>query len=210
MADKLVTSSLGSAPSVTAREQKREELMAGIQLNYTEKDVEDILEAHCEHYLGLKYVARQFRSSAGIVDIIAKHPEITNRYYIIELKRGTLDASAFTQAMRYSAWFNSELSKHGKRVFFPILIGEALHSDLNFLCHYFDRDEYFGLSAIYRVAYRLFDFDPLNGVTFNYHSVKQRDSRDLYAEMHCHIAAIEERLEYCEFDGWSRLRAAYD
>src|SRR5580698_6293371 len=114
--------------------------MAGIQLVCTEKDIEDILEQHCERMLGIKFLARQFRTTVGVVDIIAKHPYIPGVYYVVEIKRDILDPVAYIQALRYAKWLNSERSKIGKRKFIPVIIGEQLQSTLNFLCQHFDHE----------------------------------------------------------------------
>lgn len=172
--------------------------MAGIQLVYTEKDIEDILEQHCERMLGIKFVTRQFRTEVGIADIIAKHPDISGVYYVVEIKRGILDPDAYAQALRYAKWLNSEMSKDGRRSFIPIIIGEQLQSTLNFLCAFFDHEFQCGIANIHDVSYRLFEFDPLSGVSFSWFSKEQEACDNLRYSRHCHITAVEGKLECLE------------
>jgi hypothetical protein len=171
----------------------------GIELVCDEKAIEDVLWDHCNHYLGLKPIARQYRTSVGIIDLLARHPISPNIYFVIEIKRGTLDSHAYTQVLRYCKWLNSEQSKNGQRIFFPILVGEQLSTNLDHLCNFFDVDSYSSVPAIHNVAYRLFKFDPLAGITFNYLSVSQRDAASLYFENHCHVAQLDERASLAEW-----------
>lgn len=183
-----------SAPIHSQADGEDRGSMAGIQLVYTEQDIEDILEANCEHMLGVRFLTRQFRTTVGVVDVLAKHAYVPNVYYVIEIKKGTLDPAAYAQAMRYAKWLNSERSKGGKRKFIPIIIGEHLQSTLNHLCNYFDHEYQCNVSNIHDVAYRLFRFDPLRGVAFSWHSVEQAGCEALRIECHCHIRQIDDEL----------------
>ena len=180
--------------------------MSGIQIICSEQDIEDILEEHCGHYLGLRFITRQFRTPVGIIDIIAKHPAVENSYFVIELKRHTLDASAYLQTIRYARWMNSEMSKNGKRFFTPMIIGQSLHPDLSHICDYFEIDDYPDVPTMHRLRYRLFNFDPLKGFCFDWHSTEQETASNAFLEQFCHLRNIQERLEAYELDEYMRLR----
>lgn len=172
-----------------------------IQLLYLEKDIEDLLADDCEHYLGIKFLARQFRTPVGIIDVIAKSCDNPYVYFSIELKKDKIDSTAYCQSLRYSNWLNSELSKGGKRLFIPIVIGSSLAEDLHFLCEYFDADDFnhFNLAVYKDVFYRLFDFCPKTGVSFNFHNSAQEKQKNLLRKYHNHIDAICGRADYFEY-----------
>jgi hypothetical protein len=159
-----------------------------IQLVYNEKAVEDLIEADCEHFLGLKFITRQFRTPVGIVDVIAKHPENSNVYYVIEVKRERLDAAAYVQVLRYAKWLNSEYSQYWKRLFIPILIGESLSSELTTLCEYFDKDDHDSILEHASVFYRLFAFNTKTGVSFKWNDKVQSN----------HVESLRYRLNPIE------------
>jgi hypothetical protein len=173
--------------------------MAGIQLVCTEQDIEDILVRHCDRMLGIEFMARQFRTAVGVVDILAKHPYIPNVYYVVEIKRGILDPATYVQALRYANWLNSERSKFGRRFFIPIIVGEHLHASLNSLCQFFDQESHYCTSNIRDVTYRLFHFDPLEGVSFAWHSREQEACDAMRTERYCHLNALDERLSHAEW-----------
>ena len=184
-----------SRPNTSMGRKLRAGSMAGIQLVYTEKDIEDILASNCQRLLAVKFVTRQYRTSAGIIDIIAKSLESPDYYYIIEIKKDALDASAYVQARRYARWMNREESKSGKRKFLPVIIGEQLHSSLHGVCDYFEPDS-LGLHLLAEVRYRLFGFDVLEGINFSYSSREQERMAEKLEHRHCHISTLEESHDY--------------
>jgi hypothetical protein len=173
--------------------------MDGIQFNCSERYIEDVLANNCEHFLDLKFIARQFQTDVGIIDLIARHPEDRESYFVIELKRGVIDPQAYVQVVRYANWLNSEYSKDGRRKFFPVLIGESLSSTLDHVCAYFDTDQCLNLANIYRPSYRLFKFDPMTGISFAWFSTGQQAAADKPQLQHCHISALSEQLEYANY-----------
>lgn len=167
-----------------------------IQLVYAERDVEDLLVEDCQHYLGLKYITRQFRTPVGIVDVIAASPEAKGLYYVIEIKKDVLDTHAYVQATRYCKWLNSELSKGGSRIFLPIIIGNSLNDELYSVCEYFYDVAFHDVSEIGVVFYRLFKFDPKEGVSFEWHSTRQREYKRTLNHRYYHIQNAIEKLEF--------------
>lgn len=168
-----------------------------IQLSYLEKDVEDIIQSHTSKFLGLNFIARQFNTPVGVIDVIAKSHRCPRLYWVIEIKRDKLDASAYCQALRYSNWLNSEMSKDGSRFFRPLIIGSSLSDDLASLCKYFDGEDqdWWDYGNQKTVMYRLFNFDPISGVSFNWSSPTQRDYEEIFVEGYNHTNAAIERLE---------------
>lgn len=77
------------------------------QLNVLEKTLEDFLEFNL-HILedGLKFVDRQYPTSTGPLDILAK--DSRGRWVVVELKRGRAADSVIGQLLRYRAFIVSE------------------------------------------------------------------------------------------------------
>lgn len=157
-----------------------------IQLQYLEKDIEDLLEEDCEHYLGLKFICRQFRTPVGIIDVIAKHPEM-GTYYVIEIKQGRLTPAAYVQVIRYAKWLNSEESKNGKRLFIPLVVGRSLDDELKTICELFDKNNHHSVENVNEVSYRLFNLDPKNGVFFNCQDRAERVHRNSLVHHYNHV-----------------------
>jgi len=178
-----------------------------IELVYQEKDVEDLLEQDCMGYIGLDFVARQLRTAVGIVDVIAAHPEIENLKYVIEIKKGALDSSAYTQVLKYTNWLNSEESDGGKILYLPMLIGTHLTGDLPALCINFDVDEHYTVAFYNQVTYRLFSFDPKKGVCFAWCSTNQLEHQKLLVNDHNHLQQILCDKESAEMGEWEAKRA---
>lgn len=166
-----------------------------IQLSYLEKDIEDLLEQNCRDYLGLTFLTRQFKTPAGVVDVIAKHPQIKNTYYVVEIKKGAIDVDAYIQAVRYATWLNSERAKAGRRIFIPVLIGDTLRDDLVKVCEYLESDEHSGYGAVGKVFYRLFNFSPLYGVAFHWFSKAERAYRQSLHHYFSHGAHLLEIID---------------
>lgn len=169
-----------------------------IKLEYLEKDIEDLLEIDCEHYLGLKFIARQLRTPVGIIDVIARCPNRNRKlYYVIEIKNGPINSAAYVQAVRYANWLNSELSKDGKRLFVPLLIGSTLSEEISTICEYFSHDH--NWYEIYRkVFYRVFNFSAKEGVTFTWiNNVSSKYHATLKNDFN-HINQLWERVDDLE------------
>lgn len=168
-----------------------------IELSYSEKDIEDILFQHSEKFLDIRAIKRQYPTKVGVVDLIAQSTSDKDVFFVIEIKKDFLDCYAYCQVLRYSNWLNSEKSKNGKRKFFPVLIGKDLSADLYHLCDYFEEDH--SLSLIYKPTYRLFHFDPLQGVSFTYVNTEQNK---IVTKIHefCHISDLEMKNESLYFE----------
>ena len=173
-----------------------------IQLTFLEKDVEDLIEKESLRYLDIKYVTRQYRTPVGIIDIIAKDPYDSRIYYVVEIKNGPLDASAYVQACRYTKWLNSEMSKDGARIFVPLLIGTKLDNAVATICEYFDSGTGDFLALYGRSYYRIFEFDVLKGVSFTWRSNNEKDHSHSLTHDFNHIQYFERQIaeEHCRPD----------
>lgn len=149
-----------------------------IKIQAEEKDIEDILQDYCKEMLGLRFIARQIKTPAGIIDIIARCPE-TKAYYIIELKKDKLDAYAFCQVMRYAYYLNNDegINKQGKRFFVPLLIGARISDELIKCVNLYEHGDV-SYDRIYRPEYTLFNLDPFKGIRFDYHDSRQKKYQD--------------------------------
>lgn len=135
-----------------------------IRFDISEKDVEDVLFYGMKQFLNMTPIVRQFNTPVGIIDVIAKASE--NVYFIIELKKDTLNASAVCQVLRYCRYMNGEHSKDGKRIFLPLIIGKNLHEELFDLVEYCEAPECRGLQDYGKIFYTLYDIDPMSGFSF--------------------------------------------
>lgn len=170
-----------------------------IKIEAAEKDIEDVLCNHMRHYLGLRFIGRQINTPAGKIDILAKGPH--NLYYIIELKRGDVDASAYAQVMRYCHYFNYNKSKNGKRIFAPLLIGENLSGEMVKNVKNFDKGGE-GFSVTCSIPeYALFQFNPLSGISFSYYNAVQRTyEEEHFFNQQNYLEAFHENLEHSNFN----------
>lgn len=136
------------------------------EITCDEKDIEDYLYDNLESVLGLKPIARQYNVGGQFIDILAKSPKM-GIYYCIEIKKGNLDAKAYAQAIKYCRLMAQNKDEKNKRIFYPILIGCSLSSDLFYNVNYFYEPEYECPSFC---GYRIFDFCPNKGVGFDFRS----------------------------------------
>jgi len=147
-----------------------------LRIEGTEKDIEDVLCENMKEFLGLRFVARQAQTPAGVIDIIAAAKDV---FYVIELKRDTIDTHAYAQVMRYCNYLNFNKSKNGKRVFAPLLIGEHLSGELYRNVKQFEESgENFKAYHLHIPEYALFQFNPLSGISFSYYSPAQQEYAD--------------------------------
>ncbi len=142
-----------------------------IKIDCTENDIETYLCENMDKHLGLRFVGRQINTQAGIIDVLAKSKDVKELYYVIELKRGVIDAHAYVQVMRYTHFLNSEKSKDFQRVFMPMLIGNSLCPNLE------KAVSYYSCCDLYKqiVSYRLFGFDMDEGISFAYQNSNQSE-----------------------------------
>jgi len=181
-----------------------------IKIEANEKDIEDILCRHMDEFLGLRYVGRQINTPAGVVDILAKSPE-KRVFYIIELKRGEINASAYAQVMRYCHYFNYNKTRCGRRIFAPLLIGDHLAGEMQKNVKIYEQNGE-GYSPSCPVPeYTLFQFNPLSGISFSYQSPTQV----AYADEHFYkqenyIQALHEGLAYNEHRRKAEIKSIKD
>lgn len=194
-------------PSVTPYGKGGKGKMA-IEINYLEKDVEDLLAAHTGRYLGAEMVKRQFRTPVGIVDLILSVDVSSRIYLVTEIKKGMLDACAFAQVWRYTKWLNSEFSREGKRIFVPFLIGDSLHTDLHPIVEYYEEGLFweFRPGLLGRTFYRLFNFDPFTGVGFGFHNKAQAAYRNNLTYDYCHGDKFHYVLDELQSEKWALER----
>ncbi len=143
-----------------------------VKLKISESDLEDSISKNCEKLLGLKFIARQIKTPAGIIDILA-YDKSSKAYCVIELKNCCLDQKALPQVLRYSNYLNSEKSKGGKRMFISLLIGDDLGDNL--IKSVFHFDGVLSESSYGKVYYTLYDLDVLNGINFSYFDKRQKE-----------------------------------
>ena len=146
-----------------------------IEIDFTEKDIEDYLckSGNLMKHLGLRFVARQVDIFGLRIDILAYNTK-DRCFYIIELKKGTLDAKAFTQAFKYCRLMNLKYNfgKHIKRHKFKVLlVGQDLNSELiGVLTNY---GQFLPVETHY--FYTLFNYDFENGISFYWYSKNERE-----------------------------------
>ena len=168
-----------------------------ITFTFSERDIEDILSKECSKFLGVKFLARQLSIPVGIIDLLVASKINAGIYYVVEIKKGLLDPSAYVQVLRYSKWLNSEYSKEGKRRFIPVLVGEHLSPSLDTLVDFFE-DDYWSIRRLHQPLYRLFKIDPVRGISFDYSSTSQQSVKPGELE-YCHISAKCEEADYLAY-----------
>lgn len=145
-----------------------------ININLSEKELEDFLcsDNNLEKYLSLKFIARQVSiPPIGIIDILAYHKE-SKCWVIIELKKDSLDTSAFCQLSSYLNYYRKTKSFidvknfHKERKFCGLLIGSSLDINLIKCVDYSD-------FSCHVITYRLFRFTLENGIKFSYCNPEQ-------------------------------------
>lgn len=161
-------------------------------IDIVEKDLEDFLcENISKHYKNIKIIKRQFRTKAGVIDLLAKDIDSLNEYIVIELKIGDLTSDSVCQVLRYTQYLNSEMSKGGKRTFHPLLIGSNLSDELSkLLSHY----EGFFLKPFY-CHYDLFNIG-MKGLELGYYNRKNGEFlKNTYQYQYSAIEDLENKLE---------------
>lgn len=147
-----------------------------VEINITEKELEDFLckDDNLENYLGITFVARQVKiEEFGYLDILG-YNKITEKFVLIELKKGMLDASAYLQIERYNKAFSLKYN----REFDKLIIGDNLHSDLHHQVQYYECDEEKPC-----VTYRLYKIEFEDGITFRVYSVGQKKLQEAYESL---------------------------
>lgn len=151
-----------------------------MEYNILEKDIENaIFEGQLLKHYGIKIVAQQVRSvnktakgsgksyphdMDGIIDLIGYHNK-SKTWIIIEVKRGTLDAAAYTQLNRYISSANYladdfRCDRMGRRPKIAgLLIGANWSDDLNFI------EELSSWDSENIVDY-FFEYHPITKLTF--------------------------------------------
>ena len=144
--------------------------MENFNFKFTEDQLEDYLYENIEKHYDMKVIKRQFKIPKGRIDIIAKSNKEKDMYYVIEIKTGNIDANSVCQILRYSNYLNSELSKQGKRIFVPLLIGRNLSNENNHVVYLLKKHD----STLKnwevqqnKIYYSLYNID-FSGIDFSY------------------------------------------
>ena len=95
-------------------------------VKFTEEELETRLIKVLLQTYDVKILARQFKIVGGIIDILAKSTNHNNVYFVIEIQKGDITPDAVCQVLRYTQFLNNEMSKNGKRKFYPLLIGSSI------------------------------------------------------------------------------------
>lgn len=133
-----------------------------ITLNFDEKDIEDFLCKNNNlkfYFPDLKFIARQVKIDKFFIDILA-YNKYDKCFYIIELKKGELNANAYTQAIKYKNLMS--LKYKYKHKFKIILIGEKLNENLFYIINYYNFSHPYHCNN----TYTLYEFDLENGISF--------------------------------------------
>jgi hypothetical protein len=166
--------------------------MPNVQI--TERELEDWLckDKNLEKRLGLRFVARQVNTDVGRVDILGYRKSL-NRFCIVELKVGPIDADAYFQAKRYHHFFSNMKSetayarqkypdcddynhKKAYREFDVLLVGASLDKKLDYSVKYWKANNYSEYCQEY--GYRLFSIDFDEGLSLTYSSISQQAIAD--------------------------------
>lgn len=153
-------------------------------IQFSEKELEDYLcaddgQALWEHF-DLRFVARQVKTSLGIIDILA-YCKFSKTWVIVELKLDKLDYKAFFQAQRYKHFCEMEWpGRKEQRKFVTLLVGSNLSEELFYSVRYFNRADYqqerrplYGQNF-----YRLFAWNFEDGISFEYQNAEQTKIED--------------------------------
>jgi hypothetical protein len=151
------------------------------QVTFTEKELEDYIAENCYELLGLKFIARQVKTPAGIIDILASCP-ISRVYCVIELKVDKLDPSSFVQVHKYTNYLNSTKSKSGKRSFIPVLIGANLDCALEKSVQRYTKDKLLTDFHKHITYYTLFGYSFDEAIEFNYYNIDQNRYQNDFLE----------------------------
>lgn len=170
-------------------------------MQYTEKNIEDYLINNIEeHFPELKFIAQQFNVDSNYIDLILKDKVYKNDYYIVELKRGTINSDAIVQVLTYKRLMEINYSKEGKRRFIPVVIGEGLADNphLYKLLQYFEPDGQLGYEKIFYRCHSL----TLDGLVFNFANSNEIDFRENNEPYLTKIDAELEEKDYLELSLW--------
>ncbi len=151
--------------------------MENFNFQFTEEQLEDYLYENIEKHYDMKVIKRQFKIPKGRIDIIAKSNKEKDLYYVIEIKTGDIDANSVCQVLRYSNYLNSELSKNGKRVFVPLLIGRNLSNENNhiiYLLNHFDEASSSCFVEQNKIYYALYGID-FSGIRLSYFNTENEE-----------------------------------
>lgn len=157
------------------------------KIEVLEKDVENFLckDGNLKKHLGIKFIANQFRTPVGVIDIVG-YNVCTKRFVIIELKKDNLDVDALLQLTRYREYIEMKIQERNTSILHKnflnkinrsvidykvdyLLLGRRLDSKLHSTVEYWDWDR--DISLQFKMFYRIFNFTLESGVRFDYYSV---------------------------------------
>ena len=138
------------------------------QIQFTERELEDYLfnDNALHDNLHIRPVARQVRTPNGVIDIVGINT-VTNEWYVIELKKDILDASAFFQVEKY--WHYMNMTK--PRQFHKLIVGQRLHQDLHHAVSLYDMVD--DTTSHFRTKYALFGMTFDDPISFSWRDTAQ-------------------------------------
>ena len=141
------------------------------QMTFSERELEDFLanEKNLLKYLGLRYIARQVKTKAGIIDILA-YSKYSKSFVIIELKKDALEFSAYEQVHRYqhalNVAYNTDYKKKYKK-FTKLIVGMSLHPHLYYLVKHYESDCDYNQTDTYYALFGVSFDSPLSFTWYN-------------------------------------------
>lgn len=163
-------------------------------IDIAENDLETYLVKYIDRYFPLKFIKKQYNTPAGIIDILAKYKNQDNTYFVIELRIDSLDSDAVCQVLRYTQYMNSEMSKEGKRKFYPLLIGKNIDENLCKLVSVFNgypNPTFYCQYSLYNISFY--------GLSFNFlNPTNEKFIKSTYKEQNSHIENLELEKEALE------------
>lgn len=102
------------------------------QMMLSEKTLEDSIEANFDEFAKfveqpLKLIGRQYETTVGPIDILARNKK-TNGYVVIELKKGRAADKVFGQLSRYMGWVKKNLA--GDAPVSGMIVGTSIDAKL--------------------------------------------------------------------------------
>ena len=137
---------------VTNPEETARELTKLTKIYSLEKEIEDTLAQDPERFaavgLNLQLVERQHRClNGGRADLVGKYKH-SNRYVVIELKRGLVGRSAVAQVLSYQASIGTQFKAGGGAPPHGVLVGERLDNEAAGMISDDDRLRFVSLSEL--------------------------------------------------------------
>lgn len=147
--------------------------MVRLNIKYSEYQLQNyIIKNIATIFPELEIIKPEFPIPSGRIDILCREINNKRNYWVIELKAGDIISDSVVQVLRYTQYLNSEMSKFGKRIFRPLIIGQNISNyeseHLMKLLKYYDPDDNYECFYCFYRLYSLntdsmqFDFSYMN------------------------------------------------